>query len=88
MLFRYLAFCKTKYAPKIALARGSSFDLSDVGMSVASACSSLGAAAFPPPRMKDYVLMEALGSGTYATVYKAVHKVQKALVLPTYNYCM
>ena len=55
-----------------------SFDLSDVGMSVASAGSSLGAAAFPPPRMKDYVLMEALGSGTYATVYKAVHKVQKA----------
>ena len=27
------------------------------------------------PQMKDYVLTEYLGTGTYATVYKAVHKV-------------
>jgi len=27
------------------------------------------------PRLKDYVLTEKLGSGTYATVYKAYKKV-------------
>ncbi|CAI8024784.1 Serine/threonine-protein kinase ULK3 [Geodia barretti] len=33
------------------------------------------------PQMKDYVLTESLGTGTYATVYKAVHKgKQKGVV--------
>ena len=27
------------------------------------------------PQIKDYVLTEALGPGTYATVYKAIQKV-------------
>ena len=34
-----------------------------------------GRDSFPAPQMKDYLLSEALGSGTYATVYKAIHKV-------------
>jgi serine/threonine-protein kinase ULK/ATG1 len=33
------------------------------------------------PRMKDHILTEALGSGTYATVYKAVHKGQQKQVV-------
>ncbi|XP_026086199.1 serine/threonine-protein kinase ULK3-like isoform X5 [Carassius auratus] len=33
------------------------------------------AAGFAPPKLKDFILTEKLGSGTYATVYKAFRKV-------------
>lgn len=32
------------------------------------------AAGFAPPKLKDFILTERLGSGTYATVYKAFRK--------------
>ncbi|KAK2894374.1 hypothetical protein Q8A67_011603 [Cirrhinus molitorella] len=32
------------------------------------------AAGFAPPKLKDFILTEKLGSGTYATVYKAFRK--------------
>ena len=38
-----------------------------------SGSSSIGRSAFPP--MKDYILTEKLGTGTFATVYKAHKKV-------------
>ena len=31
-----------------------------------------------PPRMKDFVLTDKLGSGSFATVYKAFHNVSSA----------
>lgn len=31
--------------------------------------------AWAPPRLDDFILTERLGSGTYATVYKAYAKV-------------
>ncbi|KAI5612512.1 serine/threonine-protein kinase ULK3, partial [Silurus asotus] len=32
------------------------------------------ASSFAPPRLADFLLTEKLGSGTYATVYKAYRK--------------
>uniref|UniRef100_A0A672SAC6 non-specific serine/threonine protein kinase n=1 Tax=Sinocyclocheilus grahami TaxID=75366 RepID=A0A672SAC6_SINGR len=32
------------------------------------------AAGFAPPKLRDFILTEKLGSGTYATVYKAFRK--------------
>lgn len=29
----------------------------------------------PPPQLKDYILTDKIGSGTYATVFKAFRKV-------------
>lgn len=34
----------------------------------------MAAAGFAPPKLKDFILTERLGSGTYATVYKAFRK--------------
>ncbi|XP_056333980.1 serine/threonine-protein kinase ULK3 [Danio aesculapii] len=34
----------------------------------------MAAAGFAPPKLKDFILTEKLGSGTYATVYKAFRK--------------
>lgn len=31
--------------------------------------------SFAPPKLADFILTERLGSGTYATVYKAYRKV-------------
>ncbi len=31
--------------------------------------------SFAPPKLADYILTERLGSGSYATVYKAYSKV-------------
>lgn len=33
------------------------------------------ASSFAPPKLADFILTERLGSGTYATVYKAYRKV-------------
>ena len=33
------------------------------------------ASSFAPPKLADFILTEKLGSGTYATVYKAYRKV-------------
>ena len=42
---------------------------------IMSRAELVGIAFAPSPQIKDYVLTEALGSGTYATVYKAIQKV-------------
>ncbi|XP_043932238.1 serine/threonine-protein kinase ULK3-like [Protopterus annectens] len=34
------------------------------------------AACFPPPKLEEFILTERLGSGTYATVYKAYRKAR------------
>jgi len=34
-----------------------------------------GGALIPAPKLSDYIFVEKLGSGTYATVYKAYRKV-------------
>ena len=49
-----------------------------------------GTDSSPPagPQLKDYVMTDRLGSGTYATVYKAYKKVcisVRQLVEPTYT---
>lgn len=36
--------------------------------------------SFAPPKLSDFILTERLGSGTYATVYKAYRKVSEASV--------
>ena len=43
--------------------------------SVQNKRTTVGTSQYAPPRMKDYVLTEKLGSGTYATVYKGYRKV-------------
>lgn len=43
-------------------------------VAVASMASSSG---FAPPKLADFILTERLGSGTYATVYKAYRKVSQ-----------
>jgi len=30
---------------------------------------------YPPPKLKDFTIEKRLGTGTYATVYKATNKV-------------
>lgn len=35
------------------------------------------ASSFAPPKLADFLLTEKLGSGTYATVYKAYRKVRR-----------
>lgn len=37
------------------------------------------ASSFAPPKLADFILTERLGSGTYATVYKAYRKVLHSL---------
>lgn len=41
-------------------------------------CVSMAStSSFAPPKLADFILTERLGSGTYATVYKAYRKVSK-----------
>lgn len=39
------------------------------------------ASSFAPPKLSDFILTEKLGSGTYATVYKAYRKVSVLVTL-------
>ena len=55
--------------------------------------SRLSTPSTPTPRPKDFILTEKLGSGTYATVYKAYRKVQTEVIcfrvlLPNVNKCL
>lgn len=43
-------------------------------LSIIDWCRFGMAAGFAPPKLKDFILTEKLGSGTYATVYKAFRK--------------
>lgn len=40
-----------------------------------AAVAMASGSSFAPPKLADYILTERLGSGTYATVYKAYSKV-------------
>lgn len=45
---------------------------SEINVAVVSMASG---SSFAPPKLADFILTERLGSGTYATVYKAYSKV-------------
>lgn len=46
-----------------------------IGTFDVSAVSMASSSSFAPPKLADFILTERLGSGTYATVYKAYRKV-------------
>ncbi|XP_052242977.1 serine/threonine-protein kinase ULK3-like isoform X2 [Dreissena polymorpha] len=52
-----------------------------------SAPVSRGGSLIPAPRLKDYIFVEKLGSGSYATVYKAFRKWDDTYIYLIMEFC-
>lgn len=68
--------CVGTFFSRLVPADGAPFYVSAPGGNIDVALANMASSSsFAPPKLPDFILTERLGSGSYATVYKAYRKV-------------